>query len=253
MLIYVAVESINLVSKLEHFFWFTIVISIVVFCHEFGHFYFARLYNVEVQKFSIGFGPALFRYKDRRGTEWVISAIPLGGYVKLHGDDADPNIDLIREGDISSDEKNKSFFCKPLWQRAMVVVAGPAANYLLSIFCFLIVFMMHGVPVLGSKIISVQENSMASSIGLRSGDVILEIDGQEIADGKEFKRLLNSGDEDVDIRILREDREFAIQFRLPFAEAEDRTLGVVFGSKTVPATVFSALSTSVQHLSLIHI
>ncbi|MFV9927149.1 MAG: RIP metalloprotease RseP [Candidatus Midichloria sp.] len=234
---------------MEQLLWFIIVISIVVFVHEFGHFYFARYYGIEVQKFSLGFGPALFKYRDKKNTEWVLSAIPLGGYVKLHGDDVDPSfVDPEKIRNMSKEEKDKSFYCKSLKQQALVVFAGPLANYILSFLCFAAVFMMIGVPTLDLKINSVQEHSVASAIGLKQNDRIIEINNQKIINGEEFKRVLNSGEEEICLKFLRDNQEFSIQFKLPFEENRTRILGVIFETKIEKATVIKAFTNSAKHI-----
>ncbi|WHQ46729.1 MAG: RIP metalloprotease RseP [Candidatus Midichloria sp.] len=229
--------------------WFIIVISIVVFVHEFGHFYFARYYGIEVQKFSLGFGPALFKYRDKKDTEWTLSAIPLGGYVKLYGDDADPSfVDPERILNISKEEQNKSFYCKSLKQKALIVFAGPLANYILSFLCFAVVFMMIGVPTLDLKVNFVQEHSVASAIGLKQNDVIVEIDNQRITNGEEFKSILNSGEEEVYLKFLRDNQEFSTQFKLPFEKNGTRIFGVVFETKIENASIIKALMNSAKHV-----
>src|SRR5687767_14662786 len=105
--------------------WFILIISIIVFVHEFGHFFFARLYNVRVEVFSIGFGKELLGWTDKQGTRWKIAALPLGGYVKMFGD-ADPTStpDIDKIVHFTEEEKAISFYYKPLWQKAIIVAAG---------------------------------------------------------------------------------------------------------------------------------
>jgi len=236
---------------LEHFIWFVVVISIVVFVHEFGHFCVARIYGIEVQKFSIGFGPALFKFVDKKGTQWILSMVPMGGYVKLYGDDADPSfVDSEKMLNISEEERNKSFYCKPSRQQALVIAAGPFANYLLSFLCFFIVFMMVGIPKLDSRIATVQESSVASVIGLRSNDIIIKIDDQLIEDGTDIKKVLNSGEEEVSLKFLRNNEEFSVNFKLPFDESGARALGITLTPKIEKASVFESLKFSFQHIYL---
>src|SRR5580704_10764024 len=124
---------------------FIFVLSIVVFFHEFGHFIVARLCGVRVLVFSIGFGPELAGFNDRRGTRWKISAIPLGGYVKFFGDE---NVASASDGSqlatMDAKEKSVSFIGQPVLKRSAIVVAGPFANFLLAIAIFAIVFMVSG-------------------------------------------------------------------------------------------------------------
>ena len=115
----------------EYIFWFILVFTIIVFIHEFGHYIVARINNVDVERFSIGFGPVLFSKTDKNNTKWQIGAIPLGGYVKFCGE-------MYSESKSKINSKNKNLFMnKKALQKASIVFAGPAANFLLS---FLIIF-----------------------------------------------------------------------------------------------------------------
>src|SRR5215475_1723177 len=113
---------------------FLFVLTIVVFFHELGHFLIARACGIKVLVFSIGFGPEIVGFNDRRGTRWKISAIPLGGYVKFFGDDNAASVpDQDKIAAMNADERRVSFFHKPVAARAAVVAAGPIANFLLAI------------------------------------------------------------------------------------------------------------------------
>ena len=121
---------------------FIILIIVVVFVHEYGHYYFARRYGVGVTDFSIGFGKELFGWNDKSGTRWKVCWIPLGGYVKFFGDrnvfsqaDRDEILKKYNEKD-----REKLFTLKPLYQRAWIVFGGPLANFILAIFIFLMIF-----------------------------------------------------------------------------------------------------------------
>src|ERR1051325_5470322 len=128
---------------------FLFVITVVVFFHELGHFAVGRWCGVKVETFSIGFGPAIVKWQDRKGTLWKISWIPLGGYVKFFGDaDAASAPDRERMGTMAADEQQHAFPFKPLYQRALVVLAGPVANFVLAIAIFAGMFMAVGKPEL---------------------------------------------------------------------------------------------------------
>lgn len=148
-----------------------VLLGVLIFAHEFGHFIMAKKSGVGVLKFSLGFGPKLFGKKIGE-TEYLLSAIPLGGYVKLLGES-----DV--EG-LSEEERQRSFSRQPVFKRIMIVAAGPAFNFLLAIIIFIIVYMV-GIPVLTSEIGAVQENSAAYEAGLKEGDVIIAIDGRKIS------------------------------------------------------------------------
>ena len=122
----------------EYIFWFILVFTIIVFIHEFGHYIVARINNVDVEKFSIGFGPVLFSKTDKNNTKWQIGAIPLGGYVKFCGE-------MYSESKNKINSKNKNLFMnKKSLQKASIVFAGPAANFLLSFLLFIFIFLFFG-------------------------------------------------------------------------------------------------------------
>ena len=131
---------------LQYILSFIVLISIVVFIHEYGHYYFAKKYKVGVTDFSIGFGKELFGFNDKDGTRWKICIIPLGGYVKFFGDSnsASQPVSLSK---INEDDHSKLLTKKPLYQRAIIVSAGPIANFILAIFIFAIIFMTVGKDI----------------------------------------------------------------------------------------------------------
>ena len=144
---------------------FLITLGVLVSFHEFGHFVAARACGVRVLRFAIGFGKPLFTYRAKNKTEWVIASIPLGGYVKLlDGRDQSQHI--------SSDDKKFSFDQKPLWQRSLIVAAGPFANFFLAIVLFTSIYIT-GVPQLPALLQSPPENSVASKLGVIEGDRVI--------------------------------------------------------------------------------
>jgi regulator of sigma E protease len=171
---------------------FLFVLSIIVFFHELGHFLVARWCGVRVLTFSVGFGPEIFGFDDRRGTRWKFAAIPLGGYVKFFGDDnaaSVPDQDAIST--MTEAEKRDSFFYKTVGQRAAVVVAGPAANFLLAIVIFTGVFALFGKQVTTPRVDSVQPASAAAEAGFQPGDVIVSIDGRRIESFTDMQRIVS--------------------------------------------------------------
>ena len=135
----------------EYVFWFVIVFSLIVFVHEFGHYYIAKINKVEIEKFSIGFGPAILKYQDKAKTIWQLSAIPLGGYVKFAGE-----MYANDKTDQKVRENKKLFLNKSALQKASIVLAGPIANFLLGIIIFILVFIFFGKnftpPIIGTLI-----------------------------------------------------------------------------------------------------
>ena len=144
---------------------FLLTLGILVSFHEFGHFLAARLCGVRVLRFALGFGKPLFTYVARNRTEWVVAAIPLGGYVKL--------LDARDAGQlISESEKSEAFDAKPLWQRSFIVAAGPLANFILAIVLFAIIY-MSGVAQLPARLDAPPESSLAAKLGVIAGDQVI--------------------------------------------------------------------------------
>jgi regulator of sigma E protease len=155
-------------SGLYMFFGTLIALGVLVTFHEFGHFWVARRCGVKVLRFSVGFGTPLVRWHDRQGTEFMVAAIPLGGYVKMLDE---------REGDVPLEQLDQAFNRKPVKQRIAIVAAGPIANFLLAILFFWIIAMLGSQqvrPVIGQ----VMPESMAAAAGLRAGQEIVAVDGE---------------------------------------------------------------------------
>jgi regulator of sigma E protease len=175
-------------SVIETVFWFLIVLTPLVFVHEFGHYWVARRAGVRVEVFSIGFGRELFGITDRAGTRWKFSLIPLGGYVKMFGqNDLGPD----DEGSVLSEaERAVSFHYKKLWQKAAVVVAGPLANFLFAIAVFSATYVFIGQPFTPARVAEVVPGSAAEEAGLQPGDVFIEIEGRSIQRFEEVQQLI---------------------------------------------------------------
>src|SRR5215208_8129349 len=159
---------------------FLVVLTVLVFVHELGHYLIARYNGVKIEVFSIGFGPELYGWWDRSGTRWKFSAIPLGGYVKMFGD-ADPSSGLpINLTKLSAEEREQSFHCKPLGQRAAIVAGGPLANFAFAVVALALLFMTYGQPFTPAEVGQVVPGSAAEAGGIRTGDTIVSIDGRSI-------------------------------------------------------------------------
>ena len=170
---------------------FLFVLTIVVFFHELGHFYAARRCGVKVEVFSVGFGRSLASWYDKHGTEWKIGWLPLGGYVKFFGDENEASApDAEKLQALEDDARKDTLFYKPLWQRAIVVAAGPVANFILAIIIFASLYTLFGQRVTDPVVGVVAENSAAERAGMQVGDLILKIDGDEIHTFSEVRRLV---------------------------------------------------------------
>ncbi len=170
-------------------FGFLLVITIIVFVHEMGHYIAAKLCGVRVLEFSVGFGKSLLKIKDKSGTLWKLCLIPLGGYVKMFGDRgvaSEENVALVSR--LSEYEKKKTYALQPPLKRFFIASAGPLANYILAAFIIVSFYSYHGknfIPPIAANII---ENSPAEKAGLESGDKIISIDGIAI---NSFDQILN--------------------------------------------------------------
>jgi len=194
-----------------------LVLSLLIFVHELGHYLAARLFGVKVERFSIGFGPVIAR-RVCCDTEWAISALPLGGYVKMKGqDDLDP---LKRSDDPDSYNSKKP------WQRIVILLAGPMANFLLAFILYTAVAMI-GFNELAPKIGKVLPDSPAAEAGVRPGDTIVAINGQKITTWSEVSRLISQSDgAPIQLTIKRGDRLITLTLRPRPMETKN-----IFGEK----------------------
>ena len=187
---------------------FAAVLGVLVFVHEMGHYLAARWRGVHVDAFSIGFGRPLLRWSDRHGTEWRLGWVPLGGYVKLHGQEVAGDVPPeVRAGW----RRGQTFHEKSVGSRAIVVAAGPIANFLLAILLFAGVFATLGKPVGNTTVGVVIENSAAAGAGLRAGDEILALDGQPVTRFEQVQRHIRPrAGQPVEMRIARDGRELTV-------------------------------------------
>ncbi len=158
--------------------YFILILTLLVFVHEFGHYWVARRFGIHAEVFSIGFGPELFGRTDRNGTRWKVSAIPLGGYVKFLGD-ADESSATHDDGGLSAEQRRRAFFTQPLYARAAVVLGGPMANLLFAVLLLTGVFYIAGEPHTPATV-AVQPDGPAAKAGLRTGDVVVRLAGERI-------------------------------------------------------------------------
>ncbi len=179
-----------------------IVLGVLILIHELGHFLVARWAGVGVERFSIGFGPVLTRWKGKE-TEYCLSAVPLGGYVKMMGEETP-----LEGGGTPTVDPAKSFSLKPLPARFLIVFAGPGMNFVLAAAIFAAVFMTVGRPVLPSTLGRVKADGPAAQAGLRTGDRITAVDGAPVGYWEDLERAIQaSGGETRQITFLREGRE----------------------------------------------
>ena len=200
-------------DKLYHYgLPFVVVLSILVFVHEFGHFWVARRCGVRIDAFSIGFGGELFGWTDRLGTRWRVGWLPVGGFVKMYGDaDASSRPDVTAAAAMSEEDRRVSFVYKKLWQKALIVGAGPAANFLFAIIIMAILFGSIGQPFTPPVIGKVDPGSAAEQAGLQAGDVVEMVDGVAVRRFEELSQLvmLDAGDP-LSLSIIRNGEKLTI-------------------------------------------
>ena len=203
---------------------FLILITIVVFVHEYGHYYFAKKYGVGVTDFSIGFGREIFGWKDKTGTRWKICWIPLGGYVKFFGD---RNVfSQVEQQQIinrySEEDRKKLFILKPLYQRSIIVAAGPLANFALAIVIFTMINMLVGKDMTPAVIDEVQVDSPAYIAGLQKNDKIISIDDKKVQSILEVSTFINiSTSERIEFIVLRNNQEVSLLVKPNLVEGKD--------------------------------
>ncbi|CAN1562641.1 COG0750 Predicted membrane-associated Zn-dependent proteases 1 [Rhabdaerophilaceae bacterium] len=198
-----------IVSFFSYLLPFLFVLALVVFIHELGHFLVGRYFGVRVETFSLGFGPRLFSRYDRQGTEWAISAIPLGGYVKFKGDaDASSQPDHAAAAAMPEQDRHDSFPHKPVAQRAAIVAAGPLANFILAFVIFSVSFMVVGRTMFQPIIAGIGENSPAAAAGFKAGDRVLKINGEAVESFEDVARRISlSEGQSITFLIDRDGRE----------------------------------------------
>ncbi len=187
---------------LQHFVSFILIISFIVFIHEYGHYWVAKRCGVHIEAFSIGFGPELWGWNDQSGTRWKICAVPLGGYVKMFGDEnAASAPDAEKVESLSKAERARAFPTQSLPNRFAIVTAGPAANFLLAIAIFTGFFSFYGRVESDTRIASVTENSAAEQAGLQAGDRILAMKGEQVSRFSDI-RAIASLHPDVEMELI---------------------------------------------------
>ena len=234
---------------------FLCAIGPLVLFHELGHYWVARLFGVGAEQFSIGFGREIAGWTDKRGTRWKIGWLPLGGYVRFIGDmnpasQPDPNTDLAPE------VRARAFHLKPWWQRFLIVLAGPAANFLLAIIIFAAFFVAFGMPNSPPVAGGVQAGSTAESIGLVSGDRILSVAGQDTASFEDLRRIVSiRPNAEVIIRFEHDGNVRSTKARLGMEQRRDEfgqdyrvgLLGLMPPERSFePVSIFEAVPAATQ-------
>ncbi|MET0501080.1 MAG: RIP metalloprotease [Candidatus Binatia bacterium] len=205
---------------------FLFVLTVVVFVHEMGHYLVGRWCGIGAQAFSIGFGPELLGFTDRRGTRWKLSAIPLGGYVKFAGEmnvTSTPSVEAGRE--LSEEELRSAFHTQPVWKRAATVFAGPLFNFLLTIAVFAVMFSIYGKVVSQPVVAEVRANSPAQRAGILPGDRFATVDGNPVSTFADVQRLVQGRTGDSIVFVMRRGDQDITLVAMPEATEQKDALG----------------------------
>jgi regulator of sigma E protease len=196
---------------------FIVVLGILIFFHEFGHFIVARLFGVGVEKFSLGFGPRIFGKTIGR-TDYRLSAVPLGGYVKMVGEEPD--------AELAPEDLPYSFTHKHVAKRSLIVAAGPLFNVLLAILIFTTIFFFLGLPSIRPVVRAVDEGSAAQQAGIQAGDMIQTIDGQKIESWNDIDAIVDGNQgEPLEMTLARDGRTQSVSVRPKQMAAKDIVYG----------------------------
>jgi regulator of sigma E protease len=202
---------------------FVFVITLVVFVHELGHFLAARYFGVRVESFSIGFGRAIVGFTDRYGTFWKVGWLPLGGYVKFWGDEgvsSAPDHEKIDRA--TAAERAGSFHHKPLYQKAIIAIGGPLANFILAIAILTSLLLIYGTVATSPQIGFIKAGTPAAAAGFQVGDTVLSINGQPIVEFEDIRRIVTVADgRALDFRVLRNGHELTIPVTPRAIQKED--------------------------------
>ena len=230
---------------------FIVLILVVVFIHEYGHYYFARKYGVGVTDFSIGFGKEIFGWNDKNGTRWKICLIPLGGYVKFFGDrNVFSQLDqekILKQ--YNKEDQDKLFVLKPLYQRVLIVFGGPLANFLLAIIIFFSIYLFVGKDFTPAVINEVQKDSPAMIGGLKQNDIILEIDRNKVNSIMDVsKYIATSTSEIIDFKVDRFDQEYLLKIKPNIVLSEDNLGNKI--NKRMVGIKLGAYNNEINHIKL---
>lgn len=214
---------------------FLFVLTLIVTVHEMGHFLAARAFGTVIDSFSLGFGRSIVEWRDKQGVNWRIGWIPLGGYVRFAGDENEASVPdqedlaemkakILAHNDPSA--LTKFYHFKPVWQRAVIAVAGPAANFALAIVLFTFLLGVLGEAVALPKVGAVTPGSAAERAGFRAGDVVRTMDGQPVASFNDLANyVMFRGGIPIDFEVGRGDARVALKATPELVKVEDRIGG----------------------------
>jgi regulator of sigma E protease len=202
---------------------FVLVLGPLVFIHELGHYLVGRLFGVKADSFSIGFGKEIAGFTDKRGTRWKLSALPLGGYVQFAGDMNPASVPSPEWLALPAEERERTFQAKPVWQRALVVLAGPVTNLLLAVAILAGFTMAYGKIVVPPVVGLIEQGSAADKAGVKLGDRVVSLQGSEIASFIDIKlAVAQHPGEPLDLVVERGGKRLALAATATTAQETDR-------------------------------
>jgi regulator of sigma E protease len=215
---------------------FLFVLTLVVTVHELGHYWAARACGTVIECFSIGFGRAIFKWRDKRDVEWRIGWIPLGGYVRFAGDDNaastvpdDADLEAMKQKILAHNDPSavqKFFHFKPVWQRAFITAAGPAANFVLAVVLFALLLGVFGETRLPPRVATVEAGSPAAAAGFRAGDLVKAVDGRPVDSFVDIAQYVAvRSDVPITFSVLRDNATLELIARPEMVERTDRVGG----------------------------
>lgn len=214
-------ELISLIS--HNIVSFIFILTIIVFIHEFGHYYVARKCGVKIDEFAIGFGKELFGFNDKNGTRWKFCLLPFGGYVKMFGD---RNPASVADGEkikkMTAAEKKVSFYFQSVYKRMAIVLAGPIANFILAVILFTVIFRIQGTTTILPIVDGLVDKGAAQEAGLKAGDKISSIGGKEITKFSQIQEIIYpSAEKELEIIVQREGKDIVFNLTPKASISED--------------------------------
>ena len=201
---------------------FLLVIGPLIFIHELGHYFAGRAFGVKAEAFSIGFGREIFGWTDKRGTRWKVGWMPLGGYVRFKGDMNPASVPSEEWLALPPAERAETFQAKTVWQRFIIVLAGPLVNFLFAILVYVALFATYGEPRTPAVIAGITPDSAASQAGMEIGDRILSIDGSSMSRFEKRTYVALRPGQPMRFDIVRQDQSIVVQAAPQALQTRDR-------------------------------
>ena len=228
---------------IQYFLAFALLITVVVFIHELGHYSVGRWCGIGVETFSIGMGKQIWGKRDKSGTLWRVAILPIGGYVKFYGDEDPSGKKLEASDNIDSD---KNFHNKSVWKKIATTAAGPLFNFILAIFIFSIIFFFRGESLVQPYVGQVVDESPAYNAGLKTGDEIIYADGNEILYFNDLRNyVLENPSSEIELTIIRDGLEETVFLTPEVISSKDR-----FGNEYSSARIGVIGSQNPEHVEL---